>query len=324
MLESVETTCADDAPASPIAPEIEREFAGLVARHSILPTTLEVKQLARFGHLVVIPVTTWLRPDFDPCALDDLAHQATAAEGGFALRIEGVEAAPDPAAAAIQIVTRLQRHLRARNVASATPLFDRLLWLHRGLHDLRKPLVAADYEHALDTWRWVLRLAPDASAAVQVAALFHDVERLVTESTKRVEQNAADYAAFKMAHAAAGGQITRRALRELGADAELVERAGALVATHEVPGDDPDKALLNEADALSFFSLNAPGFLNYYGRPHTETKVAYTLARLSTRGWAQLARIRHRDDVAEILTGVVARRGRGARDRHPPGLEAQP
>src|SRR5205814_582070 len=84
--------------------------------------------------------------------------------------------------------------------------FDKVLARHCELHDMNKPLVAADFDHARDTWRWVLRLAPHASLAVQVAALFHDVERLASESEARIEHRAADYEAFKKAHAAAGAR----------------------------------------------------------------------------------------------------------------------
>lgn len=64
----------------------------------------------------------------------------------------------------------------------------RLLRRHRSLHPADKPLVRADYRHALDVWQWVLRLDPEAGGAVQIAALFHDVERIFTEAESRSEQ----------------------------------------------------------------------------------------------------------------------------------------
>jgi hypothetical protein len=76
------------------------------------------------------------------------------------------------------------------------------------------------------------------------------------------------------------------------------------VREHEHPSRDPEMSLLNEADALSFFSLNAPGFLHHYGLPHTRRKVAYTLARLRLRGHRELPRIRHREDVWALIQEV--------------------
>jgi hypothetical protein len=256
---------------------------------------------------VVVPLHRWRAPDLDPIALDEAVHAAGGAIGDFALGVVDDPRAPgDLALAALQIVTRCQRHLRGGNAHSATPFFTALLERHRQLHDLTRPLVAADYHHALDTWRWVLRLQPEADVPVQAAALFHDVERLSSESEVRVEQHAADYASFKQAHAAAGARITAAVLDSLSAAPALIAQVAELVASHEHPDGDPERALLNDADALSFFSLNAPGFARYYGPAHTRKKVAYTLARLTDRGRAALSGIRHRADIAALIDELAA------------------
>ncbi|HWN71341.1 MAG TPA: DUF4202 family protein, partial [Haliangium sp.] len=164
-----------------------------------------------------------------------------------------------------------------------------------------KPLVRADLDHALDTWQWMLRLDPAASLAAQVAALFHDIERLVSEADVRVEQHALDYRAFKDEHARRGGAMTRAALATTGLDQDTIDRAAELVQGHEQPGCHAERLLLNEADALSFFSLNSTGFLRYYGLEHTRRKIAYTLARLRESVRWRLARIGYHPAVAELL-----------------------
>jgi hypothetical protein len=254
--------------------------------------------------VVVVPAAAWRAPAFDPLELDAAVARTSAPD--FSLRLlDEVDGRGDLLETAVQIVTRCQRHLGGRNGHSAAPLFDAILARHRALHPLDKPLVAADYDHALDTWRWVLRLDGEASMALQVAALFHDVERLVSESDTRVEQHAADYPAFKRAHAAAGARMAAAVIAMVGAPGALVTRVAELVATHESSDGDREKALLNEADALSFFSLNAPGFLRYYGPEHTAKKVAYTAARLGPRGRRALAGIRHRADIAAMLARAL-------------------
>ncbi|HVY44732.1 MAG TPA: DUF4202 family protein, partial [Minicystis sp.] len=200
-----------------------------------------------------------------------------------------------------EVATRLQRFGRRLNAASRTPAFARAFARLRALHDLDKPLVLADYEHALDAWQWLLRLAPDAGLAAQLAMLFHDVERLASEADRRVEHLAADYRAFKEEHARRGGEMAANALADAGVDPETAARAASLVAGHERPGGDADRDLLNDADALSFFSLNADGFIRYYGEDHTRKKVAYTLARLRPRHRRHLARVRMHPSVAEML-----------------------
>jgi hypothetical protein len=275
-------------------------FPDLVVRACRAPAARAAGTISHQGEVVVVPLSRWEAADLDPTALDDVVAETITETGTFALRI--VDSGQGALLReATQVITRCQRHLSGRNAHSATPFFDAVLAHHRTLHDLGKPLVAADYDHARDTWRWILRLAPDASAALQMAALFHDVERLVSESERRIEQHAADYQAFKDAHAAAGARLTAAALVGLGAPPHLVARVADLVATHERPAGDEEKALLNEADALSFFSLNAPGFARYYGPVHTARKVAYTLARLTPRGRQALGEIRHRADIARII-----------------------
>lgn len=212
---------------------------------------------------------------------------------------------PDAARTAREIVTRYQRFVGRRNAASATPLFDDVLQAHRALHDLSLPLVKADHDHALDAWQWMLRLAPDAELAVQLAALFHDVERLESEPRQRIEQHAADYQAFKDAHARRGAEITFAVLVEAGVDEATARRASELVGRHERRADDPAIALLNDADGLSFFSLNSPGYMDYFGPEQTRRKVAYTLGRLGAGARAKLAGVRLRPDVARVVQEIA-------------------
>lgn len=210
----------------------------------------------------------------------------------------------------VAILTRYQRLVERRNLASASAAFDRVLERHRALHDLDKALVRADFDHARDVWQWLVRLAPSASLAVQVAALFHDVERLTSEADRRVEHEAPDYDAFKAAHARAGAGLMRAALDGC-VDAATLDRAAELVARHEggsepPPADprragDDERQLLADADGLSFFSLNSPGFADYYGPEHTRKKVAWTLGRLSPRGRAHLHALALRDDVRAFI-----------------------
>jgi hypothetical protein len=207
---------------------------------------------------------------------------------------------------AVEVLTRWQRWIDLRNGASATPLFDGVLRAHEALHDVSKPLVKADLDHAVDTWHWMLRLEPEASLAAQLAALFHDVERLESEPDRRIEQHAADYAAFKDRHAARGGERAEEVLVAAGVPAATAARVREIVTSHERRGRDAEVDLLNDADALSFFSLNSAGYADYFGPEQTRKKVAYTLGRLSPRAHARLAGVRLRPDVREHLLAVEA------------------
>lgn len=245
-----------------------------------------------------ITARDWQAPDFDLAAFD-ARLTALAAPRPFSLCLAGEPALL--AQTALQILTRCQRLSPRRNEASRSAHFDRVLERHRALHDLEKPLVRADHDHALDTWQWMLRIKPDAGLAAQAAALFHDVERLASEADSRVEHHAPDYQVFKDAHAAQGAEIARRSLAEAGLAPAEIERAARLVAHHEQRRGDPDADLLNDADALSFFSLNSGGFMDYYGPSHTRRKIAYSLARLGPEARLRLEEVRLRPDVAALV-----------------------
>jgi hypothetical protein len=247
--------------------------------------------------------------------LDELAERTA---GPFALLLVARE--ERLVGFACEVLTRCQRLTDRRNAASRNPLFDQVLARHRAMHDLSKPLVRADFNHALDTWQWVLRLQPEAGLAVQLAALFHDVERLISEADRRVEQHAADYQAFKEEHALRGAWMADETLARAGVDVETRRRAGRLIAEHERPPEekDPDAAdiaLLNDADALSFFSLNSVGYFDYYGPEQTWRKVAYTLRRLRPEARRHLAGIRLRPEIGAAVAyelGTAVARGRVA------------
>ncbi len=246
----------------------------------------------------------WLAPDADLRAIDELFASAAARREWLTL-LGGEQLA----SSAEQMLLRYQRYLPRRNAASDSDSFDHILTLHAALHDVRKPLVRADLDHAVDVWQWTLRLVPDASLAVQLAALFHDVERLDSEADRRIEHQAPDYQAFKDAHARGGARRARAVLSSAGAEPRLAQRVAELIELHEQPHAaqrEPELSLLADADALSFFALNSPGFIDYYGPAHTLRKIAYSLARMSAGARRLLAGVKLRADVAELFAQCVS------------------
>ena len=283
---------------------------------------------------VAVVIARWRDRSFDVASLD--AEVASAAhQGPFCLRIQGFDdcgegssapceqpgetiAGTAASGAVVEILTRYQRLAPRRNAASSTPWFTRALAVHRAMHDPRKPLVVADLDHAIDTWQWALRLHPEAGAEVQLAALFHDIERLQSEADQRVEHLAPDYQAFKDAHARAGARAARDALAAASVPQPTRRRVAELVEAHERPSADPDLALLNDADALSFFSLNSWGFLRYYGLPHTARKVDYTLRRMGPAARARLFPVRYHPAVERLVRDALAEAPSAAREADRP------
>jgi hypothetical protein len=252
-----------------------------------MPLDIELTAAAP-GAPEVLTAAAWRDDRFDFWAFDRRLDELAAR--GEPLRVS----APAALAPAIlsEIRTRAQRLAPRRTAQTAGAWFDRVLDAHRALHDLDRPLVRADHDHALDAWQWAVRRDPDAPARVQLAVLLHDIERLASEADARIEHLAPDYQAFKDAHARAGAAIARGLLTGAGVAAALADEVGALIAVHERPGDEPALRALNDADALSFFSFNSPGYLAYFGPARARAKVAYTLARMSPAARRELAALR--------------------------------
>jgi hypothetical protein len=195
--------------------------------------------------------------------------------------------------------------LGRRNAASASPLFDRILDCHCALHDLAKPLAKAEYEHALDTWQWVIELDPEAGLAVQVAALYHDIERVASEASARVERRTRDYQAFKDEHARTGALVAARSLAVAGLPASDIPQVANLVAGHERPRAVGEAALLADADVLSFFSHTIQGFLRSHGPFQTQLEIAWSLRRLRPEARRLIERIRFEREVALLVAAAL-------------------
>lgn len=213
----------------------------------------------------------------------------------------------------LSLLNRYQHALPLDDRASHIPRLQTVLEAHRALHASRLPQECADHLHALDTWRWLLRLAPDAPAALELAALFHAVERLDGETTAHVERLAPDHLSFKRRHAERGSSIAAGLLTHLGLPNELVARAAKLIRGRAQPSSDLELRLLNDADALSFFSLNSWAYLEYFGHARTRVKVDDTLSRMSAAARQLLATTRPPPAVArqlyEVVPAALGRRG---------------
>ena len=210
------------------------------------------------------------------------------------------------AATAWELLTVYQRHVGRRNAASSGPCFDRVLRAHGELFRSARRAVASERAHALDTWQWLLRVRPFATMASQIAALFHDVERIAADGGRRVEPLAPDVVAYKDAHARVGAAMTRAVLHRVGVDPEIVDRVSDLVERHERGGPDEELRAIVDADALSFLCLGAAPWADELGVDAARRKIARTAARLGGRRRVVLARLPLRRDVRAMLDEALA------------------
>lgn len=161
-----------------------------------------------------------------------------------------------------------------------------------------------DVFHSLNTLEWVLKIAPDADMALQIAALGHDIEHGLPDRSVH-PANYQTYDEYKQAHAINSAQILREILEECGAAPETVEDVTRLVANHETGGD-PRQETLKNADVLSFFSVALPLFNDRRGPEITKKRCVWGFKKLPLELQAMVREIEYPDeDLKHLLTESI-------------------
>jgi hypothetical protein len=126
--------------------------------------------------------------------------------------------------------------------------------------------------HLLASLDWLDRIAPDASPAVRLATLTHDMERAFP-GPDAIPIVLSDRA-YEKAHSDRSARIVGVWLGANGANASLVQSVEDLIRVHEWGGS-PDADLVQAADSLSFLETNVDLMIGFVesGR-YAKTQVA--------------------------------------------------
>lgn len=162
--------------------------------------------------------------------------------------------------------------------------------------------VPEDPLHAENTLLWLRRLAPEADAALCLAAYAHDIDR-ADENTKVRRSDFQNYDAFKAAHAEHGAAVVGAILDEEGLPKEFTTDCCDLIRRHEVGGT-PRANLLRDADSISYFDVNLPLYYQREGWDETLRRCRWGWLRLSPRAQQQVLTIRHRDETLNRLIAL--------------------
>ncbi len=111
-------------------------------------------------------------------------------------------------------------------------------------------------EHLRRTRDWLLELDPNASEALRLAALTHDIERHFPGGpTSDLSVAPEEDMEYRHVHSERSARLVADWLRGQGADEVLVAEVARLIEAHETGGD-RDEDLLQAADSLSFLEVN--------------------------------------------------------------------
>jgi hypothetical protein len=121
-------------------------------------------------------------------------------------------------------------------------------------------------QHLLKAEEWLRRIDPDASQAMLLAALTHDMERAFPgpDSPRLLPALGPEDPVYNQAHSERSARIVGDFLREQQAPEQLVTEVASLIRAHEVGGW-PEADSVQAADSLSFLEVNIDFFLDRIG-----------------------------------------------------------
>jgi hypothetical protein len=146
--------------------------------------------------------------------------------------------------------------------------------------------------HLLKSLDWLDRLAPDASDAVRLATLTHDMERAFGgPDAIAIKLNDR---AYEEAHSNRSARIVGAWVRANGAQEDLANGVEALIRVHEWGGS-PDANLVQAADSLSFLETNIDLMLGFaragkYPKAEVAHKIDTMYERIQVSAARELAR----------------------------------
>ena len=152
-------------------------------------------------------------------------------------------------------------------------------------------------EHLLRTEHWLLQLQPDASEALRLAAVMHDIERAFPDAEAGWDSSRdAGSAEYNRWHQDRCAEIAARWLREQGAPEPLVDAVAELIRVHE-DGGWPEADLLQAADSLSFLDTMV-WLVQRWPRANAEAKLNASVERIN-------ASLTHARELAEQLRAAA-------------------
>ena len=147
--------------------------------------------------------------------------------------------------------------------------------------------------HSLAVYNWIIKIDKNAPLALQITALFHDVDRIVNPGVGagfKGDRTSIDYIAHKKAHAKRSADYICPILIKEGFDEQLVKRIEFLILHHDDPGNevesinDKDLHTLVNSDSLAFFDTIAQKLYKIEGEDRLKDKVRYMIRKMSPYG----------------------------------------
>ena len=143
--------------------------------------------------------------------------------------------------------------------------------------------------HALDVLGWINKLNPKAATSLKLAALFHDVDRIVTPLAGggfKGDRNSKKYEKHKKMHAARSAKFIIPLLKKIIDNKKIIKETKFLIIHHDDTGEEVEKYknqdlnFIVAADSFSFFTAVAPKLYAAEGKERIKDKIRFMVEKM--------------------------------------------
>lgn len=176
--------------------------------------------------------------------------------------------------------------------------------------------VKGEERHGLEVLRWVEELKPRPSLSMRLAALFHDIDRVVTPKMGggfKGNRTSKAYLEHKKMHAKRSADFIIPILQKHGLDKNNLERTNFLIIHHDDTRkeierfNDSDLNYLVAADCFAFFTSITVRLLRVEGEERLKGKTRFIVGKLSDSLRIRLWEYQLEDDYFNNLKNEVIR-----------------
>jgi ADP-ribose pyrophosphatase YjhB (NUDIX family) len=144
--------------------------------------------------------------------------------------------------------------------------------------------------HGLDVFAWVKKLDPKASLSLRIAALFHDIDRVVTPNVGggfKGNRKNQDYLKHKQLHAKRSADYVVKALKLHRFPKSIIKKTKVLILHHDDYAEQIEKInntdlkILAAADSFALFTSIAPKLYKMEGESRLKDKIRFMVNKLT-------------------------------------------
>ena len=149
--------------------------------------------------------------------------------------------------------------------------------------------IEGERKHVKEVLKWVKKLDKNPSLSLKIAALFHDIDRVVTPGVEggfKGDRKSKAYLLHKRTHAKRGANYTCKKLKECSVDTRIIDRVRFLIEHHDDTLDevqsfsDKELEILVAADSLSWLASTGPTIYRKEGNERAKDKLKFMINKL--------------------------------------------